>query len=219
MSINNGLTSALAACISALLLSLSATAASPAEQAESSAGSYHATPNLNPTRPGQSQQVAQMPVGAPNVNVAPTLPGAANNPAAINDTNQNRAPYGNNAPMPESAIGAGGITVTTTPQIDGYHVRRYLGIVRGVRVFQPTIGESFKASFKGIIGGNIGSYVEMAEKAREQAYDLMLDRCTTLGANAVLGFRYDNAAFSVNSSEMGTEVICYGTAVYLEANR
>jgi uncharacterized protein YbjQ (UPF0145 family) len=196
MSIKNGLASALLAGACAVFQGLPAPAAAPA-----------------------AEQLAQTAPGAPNVNVAPTMPGALNYPPAINDTNANRQANPVSSPTPEGAIGTGGITVTTTPQIDGYHVRRYLGIVRGVRVFQPTIGESFKASFKGIIGGNIGSYVEMCEKAREQAYDQMLERCTARGANAVLGFRYDNAAFSVNSSEMGTEVICYGTAVYIEPNQ
>lgn len=144
---------------------------------------------------------------SPNQNSTTSMPNAPGSALPAPQTN------------PDSALGAGGIIVTTTPTVDGYHVRRYLGVVRGVRVFQPTIGESFRAGFKGIIGGNIGAYVEMCEKARQQAYDQLIERCTALGANGILGFRYDSAAFSVNSSEMGTEVICYGTAVYLEQNR
>jgi uncharacterized protein YbjQ (UPF0145 family) len=123
------------------------------------------------------------------------------------------------ADIASAAAGNSGILASTTQHIDGYHASRYLGVVRGVKVFQPTIGESFRAGFKGIIGGNIGAYTEMCEKARQQAYDQLLARSTALGANAVLGLHFDSSSFSLGSSEMGTEVICYGTAVYLEADR
>jgi uncharacterized protein YbjQ (UPF0145 family) len=122
-------------------------------------------------------------------------------------------------PLSDAPAGAPAIVATTTNGIDGYHVRRYLGVVRGIKVFQPTIGQNFRAGLKGIIGGNISSYSEMIEKARGEAYDQLLARSTALGANAVIGLHYDSSAFGVGgSSEMGTEVICYGTAVYLEAD-
>lgn len=140
---------------------------------------------------------------------------AQSNPAMMADGRSRAAGAGS-----ESVAGnAGGLIVTTTPKVDGYHVRRYLGIVRGVRVFQPTVGENIRASLKGIIGGNIGAYGEMCEKARQQAYDQMIERSTALGADAVLGVHFDSSSFGGNSSEMGTEIICYGTAVLLEADR
>jgi len=122
------------------------------------------------------------------------------------------------APITPPLDGVPTIFATTTQQVDGYHVRRYIGVVRGVKVFQPTIGQNFRASFKGIVGGNIGAYAEMCEKARQEAYDQLMSRSAALGANAVVGLHFDSSSFSVGGSEMGTEVICYGTAVLLEAD-
>jgi len=127
---------------------------------------------------------------------------------------------GNSTGLPQSPVATvppSAIIATTTPSIDGYHVRRYLGVVRGVKVFQPTMRENFRASLKSLVGGEIGSYAEMCEKARQQAYDQVMERCTALGANAILGLRFDSSSFGLGS-EMGTEVICYGTAVLVEAD-
>jgi len=123
------------------------------------------------------------------------------------------------APITPPLDGVPTIFATTTQQVDGYHVRRYIGVVRGVKVFQPTIGQNFRASFKGIVGGNIGAYAEMCEKARQEAYEQLMSRSAALGANAVVGLHFDSSSFSIGGSEMGTEVICYGTAVLLEANQ
>jgi len=123
------------------------------------------------------------------------------------------------APVTPPLDGVPTIFATTTQNVDGYHVRRYIGVVRGVKVFQPTIGQNFRASFKGIVGGNIGAYSEMCEKARQEAYDQLMSRSAALGANAVIGLRFDSSSFSLGGSEMGTEVICYGTAVLLENNQ
>jgi uncharacterized protein YbjQ (UPF0145 family) len=164
----------------------------------------------NQTVPGQSppyQPYSQQPV-----QLQPALIPAGVPPA---DT-AGRGPNAQSAQGPQFGQG---IIATTTQQIEGYHIRRYLGVVRGVKVFQPTIGESIRAGFKGIIGGNIGAYTEMCEKTRQQAYDQLLERSTALGANAVLGLHFDSSSFSLGTSEMGTEVICYGTAVYIEADR
>jgi len=104
------------------------------------------------------------------------------------------------------------IPVTTTFTIEGFRITRYLGVVRGLTVRAPTIPQGILGSLKSIIGGRIGAYTEMCEQTRQQAYDLLIDHARALGANAVVGLRYD-------ASEIGpraTEVLCYGTAVVLE---
>jgi len=106
------------------------------------------------------------------------------------------------------------IPVTTTFTIEGYRVAKYLGVVRGIIVRAPTISQGILGGLKSIVGGRIGAYTEMCEQAREQAYDLLIDHATQIGANAVLGFRYD--ASEVGSKVSATEVLCYGTAVILE---
>jgi uncharacterized protein YbjQ (UPF0145 family) len=106
------------------------------------------------------------------------------------------------------------IPVTTTFTIEGYRIREYKGLVRGIIVRSPTIAQGIFGGLKSIIGGRIGAYIEMCEQARQQAYDLLLQHATELGANAVVGFRYD--ASEVVSRESATEVLCYGTAVVIE---
>ncbi len=106
------------------------------------------------------------------------------------------------------------IPVTTTFTIEGYRIVRYLGVVRGIIVRAPTISQGFLGGLKSIIGGQIGAYTQMCEQARKQAYDLLIDHATALGANAVVGLRFD--ASEVASKSSATEVLCYGTAVVLE---
>ena len=109
------------------------------------------------------------------------------------------------------------MTVTTTFSIDGYRIREYKGIVRGIIVRAPTIRQGLLGGLKSIIGGRIGAYTEMCEQARAQAYDFMIQHAQELGANAVVGFRYD--ASEVVGRESATEVLCYGTAVVIEPIR
>jgi uncharacterized protein YbjQ (UPF0145 family) len=104
--------------------------------------------------------------------------------------------------------------VTTTFTIEGYRIREYRGIVRGIIVRSPTIVQGIVGGLKNIIGGRIGAYTEMCEQARLQAYDLLLQHATELGANAVVGLHYD--ASEVVSRGSATEVLCYGTAVVIE---
>ncbi len=106
------------------------------------------------------------------------------------------------------------IPVTTTFSIDGYRIVSYKGIVRGIIVRAPTIAQGFLGGLKSIIGGQIGAYTEMCEQARLQAYELMIQHAVELGANAVIGLRYD--ASEVASKVSATEVLCYGTAVVIE---
>lgn len=103
--------------------------------------------------------------------------------------------------------------VTTTFDIDGYEVAEYKGMVRGIVVRSPTIAQGILGGLKNIIGGRIGAYTEMCEQTREQAYASMIAHAEQLGANAVLGARYD--ASSVEPRGGAVEVLCYGTAVVL----
>lgn len=101
--------------------------------------------------------------------------------------------------------------VTTTFALEGYQIREYKGIVRGIIVRSPTIAQGILGGLKNIVGGQIGAYTEMCEQARQQAYDLMLRHAQETGANAIVGVHYD--ASEVVSSGSATEVLCYGTAV------
>lgn len=106
--------------------------------------------------------------------------------------------------------------LTTTEGFDGYKIKEYRGIVRGVTVRQPTMGQSFKANLKGIVGGKMSPFITMCETARQQALDMLIERAQSAGANGIVGVRYDSSAFG-DSDDMGTEVVCYGTAVVVEA--
>jgi uncharacterized protein YbjQ (UPF0145 family) len=106
------------------------------------------------------------------------------------------------------------IPVTTTFAFEGYRIREYKGIVRGIIVRSPTIVQGIVGGLKNLIGGRIGAYTEMCEQARQQAYDLLLEHATEMGANAVVGFHYD--ASEVVSKGSATEVLCYRTAVVIE---
>jgi len=101
--------------------------------------------------------------------------------------------------------------ITTTFSFDGYRIIEYKGLVRGIIVRAPTIAQGFMGGLKNIIGGRIGAYTEMCEQARQQAYDAMVNHAAELGANAIVGVRYD--ASEVVSKGSATEVLCYGTAV------
>ena len=101
--------------------------------------------------------------------------------------------------------------VTTTFDIEGYRITEYKGLVRGITVRSPTIAQGFLGGLKSIIGGKIGAYTEMCEQARQHAYDSLVAHAQELGANAIVGVRYD--ASDVGSQQSATEVLCYGTAV------
>jgi uncharacterized protein YbjQ (UPF0145 family) len=102
--------------------------------------------------------------------------------------------------------------VTTTFDFQGFQITRYFGLVRGITVRSPTISQGILGGLKNVIGGKIGAYTEMCEQAREQAYEDMLEQARELGANAVVGLRYDGSDVVTHS----TEVLCYGTAVHIE---
>ena len=103
--------------------------------------------------------------------------------------------------------------ITTTFDIQGFRIVSYRGVVRGLVVRSPTIVQGIFGALKNIIGGNIGSYTDMCETTRQQAFDLLIEHARDMGANAVVGVRYDASTVGRSSS---TEVLCYGTAVVVE---
>ena len=105
--------------------------------------------------------------------------------------------------------------VTTTFSVEGYRVVEHLGLVRGIIVRSPTIAQGFFAGIKNIIGGQIGAFTDMCEQARAAAYLEMVRHAEQLGANAIVGARYDGSDVS-SGNVNATEVLCYGTAVILE---
>jgi uncharacterized protein YbjQ (UPF0145 family) len=102
--------------------------------------------------------------------------------------------------------------VTTALEIPGYKITKNLGIVRGITVRSRNAIANIGAGFQALFGGNISIYTELCEKAREEAFELMLDHANQMGANAIICTRYD-----ANEVMNGvTEVLCYGTAVVME---
>ena len=102
--------------------------------------------------------------------------------------------------------------VTTGNDVAGHSITNYLGLVRGIVVRSRSIFGTVGAGLQTIVGGNITLLTELCEKTRSQAFDLMVQHATDLGANAVIGARYD-ATEVMNGV---TEVLCYGTAVVVE---
>lgn len=104
--------------------------------------------------------------------------------------------------------------VTTAFDLPGHRIARNLGLVRGIVVRSRSIVGNIGASLQTLLGGNITIYTELCEKARADAYQLMLEHAGDMGANAVIGVRYD-----ANEVAAGvTEVLAYGTAVVTEAS-
>jgi uncharacterized protein YbjQ (UPF0145 family) len=102
---------------------------------------------------------------------------------------------------------------TTAFDLPGYRVVRSMGVVRGIIVRSRSIVGNFGASIQSIFGGNISIYTTLCEQARNEAFQLMLAHAGELGANAVIGVRYDATEVSAGI----TEVLCYGTAVFVES--
>ena len=102
--------------------------------------------------------------------------------------------------------------VTTGNDLHGYRVVRTLGIVRGITVRSRSVVGNLGAALQTLVGGNITLSTELCEKAREEAFELMLQHAAAMGANGVVAMRYD-----ANDVAQGvTEVLAYGTAVQVE---
>jgi len=102
--------------------------------------------------------------------------------------------------------------VTTQFEIDGFRVTRTLGVVRGIVVRSRSIFGTIGAGLQTLVGGNITLLTNLCEKTRQEAFDLMLQHAAELGGNAVVGARYD----ATEIMQGVTEVLAYGTAVFVE---
>jgi uncharacterized protein YbjQ (UPF0145 family) len=101
---------------------------------------------------------------------------------------------------------------TTTFTLDNYRIIKTLGLVRGITVRSRSIFGSIGAGLQTLIGGNITLLTSLCEKTREESFQMMIAHAEEIGANAVVGVRYD-----ANEIMQGvTEVLCYGTAVVVE---
>ena len=103
---------------------------------------------------------------------------------------------------------------TTTFEIDGYRVVQTLGVVRGITVRSRSIFGTIGGSLQTVFGGNITLFTELCERTRAEAFELMVGHAEELGANAIVGIRYD----ATEVMQGVTEVLCYGTAVVVEAS-
>ncbi len=107
------------------------------------------------------------------------------------------------------------LLISTTFDIPGYAIVEYRGLVRGLIVRAPTITQGLLGGLKSLIGGKIGAYTEMCEQTRDQALQEIEKHAMELGANAIIGFKFD--ATDIGSHQASaTEVLCYGTAVVVE---
>jgi uncharacterized protein YbjQ (UPF0145 family) len=120
----------------------------------------------------------------------------------------NQSGYGQTQ-LPTNAV----LYVTTTDNLQGFVIKQYLGLVRGVTVRQPTMGQNFMAGIQGSMGPDIDAYAQMCDQARERSLQRLIQHAQALGANAVIGLRFDSSP--VNASPFETEVLCYGTAVVI----
>lgn len=102
--------------------------------------------------------------------------------------------------------------VTTAFDLPGYRVTQNLGVVRGIVVRSRSIVANIGAGLQTLVGGNIKAWTQLCEETRADAFEIMIQHATELGANAILGARYD--ATEVMSG--ATEVLAYGTAVIVE---
>jgi uncharacterized protein YbjQ (UPF0145 family) len=98
---------------------------------------------------------------------------------------------------------------TTAFSLDGYRTTKTLGVVRGVTVRSRSVLGTIGASLQTLVGGNITLLTELCEKTRADAFELVLRHAEALGANGVIGLRYD----ATEVMQGVTEVLCYGTAV------
>src|SRR4051812_45328478 len=120
----------------------------------------------------------------------------------------NQQPGGYGAPMDRGMV-------TTGLEFSGYSIVRYMGVVRGLTVRSRSVLGNIGAGFQSLVGGKITIYVELCEHAREEAFNLMMQHASQIGANAIVGMRYD-----ANEVADGiTEVLAYGTAVIVQPDK
>lgn len=117
----------------------------------------------------------------------------------------------NNPAYAQRSTGFDHNLVTGAFELPGHTAVRNFGIVRGIIVRSRSIVGQIGAGLQQIVGGNISLYTDLCERARHDAYELMIQHAAQLGANGVIGVRYDATEISPGV----TEVLCYGTAVYV----
>ena len=99
--------------------------------------------------------------------------------------------------------------ITASNQLEGYKVTKHLGIVRGITVRSRSVLGNMVGGLQTLMGGKLSIYIELCERAREEAFQLLIEHANERGANAIINVRYD-----ANEVMQGvTEVLCYGTAV------
>jgi uncharacterized protein YbjQ (UPF0145 family) len=104
--------------------------------------------------------------------------------------------------------------ITTANNLEGYRITKHLGLVRGITVRSRSLFGNIGGGLQSLIGGKLSIYVELCEKTREEAYQLMIQHANEMGANSIINMRYD-----ANEVMQGiTEVLAYGTAVVVEKN-
>jgi uncharacterized protein YbjQ (UPF0145 family) len=103
--------------------------------------------------------------------------------------------------------------VTTAFMLDGYRVVKNCGIVRGIVVRSRSVFGTIGASLQTLVGGDITLFTNLCEETRQHAFDRMIEHAAQMGANAVIGVRYD----ATEVMQSVTEVLCYGTAVKVES--
>jgi uncharacterized protein YbjQ (UPF0145 family) len=104
---------------------------------------------------------------------------------------------------------------TTAFDIKGYSIVKNLGVVRGILVRSRSIFGSIGASLQTLVGGNITILTDLCEKTRQESFEIMTKHAESLGANAIIGIRYE----STEIFQGVTEVLCYGTAVIVELQK
>ena len=125
-----------------------------------------------------------------------------------NEPLQKRVPYEISAPN----FSVSPQMVTTTFELPGFRVRQNLGVVRGIVVRSRNLFVNIGALVNSMVGGNITAWTRLCEQTRSEAFDIMIQHATELGANAIVGARYDATEIASGA----TEVLAYGTAVIVE---
>jgi len=126
----------------------------------------------------------------------------------MNNQINRQAPY----PVAPASYSVAHHMVTTAFELPGFRIVRNLGVVRGITVRSRSVFGTIGGSLQTLVGGNITLFTQLCEKARGEAFEIMIQHASEIGANAIIGARYD--ANEVMSGV--TEVLAYGTAVIVE---
>ena len=126
----------------------------------------------------------------------------------MSDSMQQRVPYAVSPPR----YSVSHQMVTTAFELPNYRVMQNLGVVRGIVVRSRNVFATLGATLQTIVGGNITVWTKLCEQTRNDAFDIMIQHATEIGANAIIGARYDTTELSQGV----TEVLAYGTAVIVE---